>query len=352
MAKRFPRAAARVRPQFTAMCEVAELLALSIGVPGDVPTLFPYLTERWDGKGVLGRARGDAIPLAIRLMHVARDAAFQRVIGGDAHAVETIRQRAGHAFDPDVARTFVLHASEMFQAADDPSSTWDVILAAEPEPHVSLGGEAIDRALTAIGASAEISSPYLAGHSAGVAERAAAGARACGLDEADVRRVRRAGLLHDVGRVAVHPRVWEMRGPLDADAWEQVRLHAYHVERVTHRSPFLVALAAIACAHHERLDGSGYQRGLSASGLPPLARLLAVADVYQALMEPRAHRPAYRRRSGCRDPAATRRRPGGSTPRWWPPCSRAPVNRHRASSARPVSPTARWRSSACWRVAS
>jgi HD-GYP domain-containing protein (c-di-GMP phosphodiesterase class II) len=242
---------------------------------------------------VLGRARGDAIPLPIRLIHVARDAAFQRVIGGDAHAVETIRQRTGHAFDPDVARTFVLHASEMFQAADDPSSAWDMILAAEPEPHLTLDGEAIDRALTAIGAFAEISSPYLAGHSAGVAERAAAGARACGRDEADVRRVRRAGLLHDVGRVAVHPRVWEMRGPLDADAWEQVRLHAYHVERVSDRSPLLASLAEIGCAHHERLDRSGYHRGLPAAGLPPLARLLAVEDGYQALMEPRAYRPAY-----------------------------------------------------------
>ena len=293
VARRFPRAAARVRPQFAAMCEVAELLADRIGVPGDVPKLFPYLTERWDGKGVLGRARGDAIPLAIRLMHVARDAAFQRVIGGDAHAVETIRRRAGHAFDPDVARTFVLHASEMFQAADDPSSAWDVILAAEPHPNLSLDGDAIDRALAAIGTFAELASPYLAGHSAGVAERAAAGARVCGLDDADVRLMRRAGLLHDIGRAAVHPRVWEMPGPLDADAWEQVRLHAYHAERVTDRSPFLGSLASIACSHHERLDGSGYHRGLPAAGLPPAARLLAAADVYQALTEPRAHRPAY-----------------------------------------------------------
>jgi HD-GYP domain-containing protein (c-di-GMP phosphodiesterase class II) len=293
VARKLPRAAMRVRPQFAAMCEVAELLADRIGVPGDVPKLFPYLTERWDGKGVLGRARGDAIPLAIRLMHVARDAAFQRVIGGDAHAVETIRRRAGHAFDPEVARTFVLHASEMFQAADEPSSAWEVILAAEPTPHLSLDGNAIDRALAAIGTFAELSSPYLAGHSAGVADRAAAGARACGLDDADVRLVRRAGLLHDVGRVAVHPRVWEMPGPLDADAWEQVRLHAYHAERVTDRSPFLASLASVACAHHERLDATGYHRGLPAAGLPPLARLLAVADVYQALTEPRAHRPAY-----------------------------------------------------------
>ena len=293
VARRFPRAAARVRPQFAAMCEVAELLADSIGLPRDVPKLFPYLTERWDGKGVLGRARGDAIPLAIRLMHVARDAAFQRVIGGDAHAVETIRQRAGHAFDPDVARTFVLHASEMFQAADDPSSAWDVVLAAEPEPHVSLDGEAIDRALTAIGTSAETLVTVPRGALGG---RRGTRRRRCPCVRA--RRGRcparaACGLLHDVGRVAVHPRVWEMRGPLDADAWEQVRLHPYHVERVTHRSPFLAALAAIGCAHHERLDGSGYHRGSPASGLPPLARLLAAADVSQALMEPRAYRPAY-----------------------------------------------------------
>jgi HD-GYP domain-containing protein (c-di-GMP phosphodiesterase class II) len=293
VARRFPRAATQVRPQFAAMCEVAELLADRIGVPADVPPLFPFLTERWDGKGVLGRARGDAIPLPIRLMHVARDAAFQRVIGGDAHAVETIRRRAGHAFDPDVAGTFVLHASEMFRAADDASSAWDVVLAAEPEPHLTLDGDEIDRALAAIGTFAELPSPYLAGHSAGVAERAAAGARVCGLDDADVGFVRRAGLIHDVGRVAVHPRVWELSGPLDADAREQVRLHAYHAERVTDRSPFLASLATVACAHHERLDGSGYHRGTPAAGLAPLARLLAAADVYQALTEPRAHRPAH-----------------------------------------------------------
>ena len=293
IAWRLPRAAVHVRPHFAAMCEVAELLADRIGVPGSVPELFPFMTERWDGKGVLGRARGEEIPLAIRLMHVARDAAFQRLIGGDAHAIETIRRRAGHAFDPEVARTFVLHASDIMRAADEPASAWDAVLTAEPTPHLTLAGDAIDRALAAIGTFSELASPYLTGHSSGVAERAAAGARICGFDDADVRLVHRAGLLHDVGRAAVHPRVWEVPGPLDADAWEQVRLHAYHAERVTARSPFLSSLASIAGAHHERLDGSGYHRGLTAAGLPPLARLLAAVDVYQALTEPRAHRPAF-----------------------------------------------------------
>jgi HD-GYP domain-containing protein (c-di-GMP phosphodiesterase class II) len=293
VARKLPRAGRHVGPHFTAMCEVAELFADRIGVPPEVPAMFASLTERWDGKGVLGRAAGEEIPLPIRLMHVGRDAALQRVVGGDAHAIETIRRRSGHAFDPEVARTFIMHASEILGAADDPASAWDAILAAEPTPHLWLEGDAIDRALAAIGTFAELASPYLAGHSSGVAERAAASARVCGLGEADVQLVRRAGLVHDVGRAAVHPRVWETAGPLDADAWEQVRLHAYHAERVMARSPFLGSLASVACAHHERLDGTGYHRGLPAAGLPPLARLLGAADVHQALLEPRAHRPAH-----------------------------------------------------------
>ena len=108
---------------------------------------------------------------------------------------------------------------------------------------------------------ADLISPYLAGHSAGVAELAAAAARRCRIDAAGVTAIRRAALVHDLGRVAVHARIWQKPGPLTADEWEQVRLHPYHTERVLSRSPFLSALAPIAEAHHERLDGSGYHRG-------------------------------------------------------------------------------------------
>ena len=98
--------------------------------------------------------------------------------------------------------------------------------------------------------------------------------------------------MHDVGRVAVPVRVWQKRGPLTAGDWERVRLHAYHTERILSRSPFLLALAPVATAHHERLDGSGYHRGADASGLTPAARLLAAADAYHAMTEPRPHRMA------------------------------------------------------------
>jgi HD-GYP domain-containing protein (c-di-GMP phosphodiesterase class II) len=125
-----------------------------------------------------------------------------------------------------------------------------------------------------------------------VAELAAAAAGRCRIDDAGVVALRRAALVHDVGRVAVDPRIWEKAGPLTADELEHVRLHPYHSERVLARSEFLARLAAVAGAHHERLDGSGYHRGAGGAELPLAARLLAAADAYHAMTEPRPHRPA------------------------------------------------------------
>jgi HD-GYP domain-containing protein (c-di-GMP phosphodiesterase class II) len=125
-----------------------------------------------------------------------------------------------------------------------------------------------------------------------VADLAAAATRCCRLDAASEITMRRAALVHDLGRVAVHPRIWQKAGPLTADEWEQVRLHPYHTERVLSRSPFLSALAPLAGAHHERLDGSGYHRGAGAAELPLPARLLATADAYHAMTEPRPQRDA------------------------------------------------------------
>jgi HD-GYP domain-containing protein (c-di-GMP phosphodiesterase class II) len=96
--------------------------------------------------------------------------------------------------------------------------------------------------------------------------------------------------MHDIGRAAVSSSVWDKAGPLTTTEWEQVRLHPYHTERILTRSTILAPLAQVAGMHHERLDGSGYHRGAAASAQSRLARMLAVADVYQALVEERAHR--------------------------------------------------------------
>jgi HD-GYP domain-containing protein (c-di-GMP phosphodiesterase class II) len=121
---------------------------------------------------------------------------------------------------------------------------------------------------------------------------AAAAALAYGLGAEDVVLVRRAGWVHDVGRVAVSARVWDATGPLRPDDREQIRLHPYYTDQVLTRTPFLQELADVASAHHERLDGSGYHRGTTGAGLDAPARILAAADTYRTKSEQRPHRPA------------------------------------------------------------
>ena len=290
-ARRLPRMARELRPALTAACEVAGMLAEQVGAPPSVPGLLAHLTERWDGKGPLRRAKGEQIPLPMRIVHVATDAAFQRLLGGVDHAVRLTRERADHAFDPEVAACVVAEGREIL-ALDESASAWEAVLALEPPPPLVLEAEAIDRALAAMGNFADLISPYLAGHSVGVAELAAAAAQHCGIDAVGVTAIRRAGLVHDLGRVAVHPRIWQKPGPLSADEWEQVRLHPYHTERVLSRSAFLAALAPIAGLHHERLDSSGYHRGCAGAALTMPARVLAAADAYHAMTEPRPARQA------------------------------------------------------------
>ena len=202
-----------------------------------------------------------------------------------------LRERAGGAFDPVIAARLADDAGAILAVGAERSS-WDETLAGEPAPWQSLHGEAIDRALAAMGEFADLVSPYLVGHSAGVADLAVAAAERCRLPAAELVAVRRAALVHDVGRVAVPARVWQQAAPLTPDEWERVRLHAYHSERILCRSPFLAGLAPVATAHHERLDGTGYHRGASAPALTPPARVLAAADAYHAMTEPRPHREA------------------------------------------------------------
>jgi HD-GYP domain-containing protein (c-di-GMP phosphodiesterase class II) len=289
IARGLPKMAREMRPHLTAMCEVAGMLADGLGLPLSVRGLLAQLYERWDGKGPLTHAKGEEIPLPMRIVHLAVDAAFQRVLGGEERVVRLVRERAGHAFDPQVAACLIDDA-ERILALEARASVWEETLACEPPPPLLLEGEALDRGLGAMGNFADLISPYLAGHSAGVSELASAAARRCRIDEAGVVALRHAALVHDLGRVAVHPRIWQKQGPLIADEWEQVRLHPYHSERVLARSKFLAVLAPVAGAHHERLDGSGYHRAAAAAELSLPARLLAAADAYHAMTEPRPHR--------------------------------------------------------------
>jgi HD-GYP domain-containing protein (c-di-GMP phosphodiesterase class II) len=316
------------KDQVAALCEVAQMLTDRLGLPSAVGALFAHDAERWDGKGKPGRAKRDGIPLAARIVHVARDAAFQRIRGGAEFAARVVRERAGGAFDPAIARPLADESARIL-TFDADVSAWEETLACEPTSRLTLEGAAIDRALAAIGDFADLVSPYLVGHSAGVAELATAAGRRWGFEDAELVAIRRGALVHDVGRVAIPVRIWQQAAPLTPDDWEGVRLHAYHSDRVLTHSQFLAALSPVATFHHERLDGSGYHRGATGAALSRPARLLAAADVYHAMTESRPHRrgvgtagSAGRAAFGANRPRGSGRRIAGTWPADQASCTR------------------------------
>jgi len=272
-------------------CDVARILGQRMGFSEPIQESLRHLYERWDGKGMPGDQRGEQIPLAVRLMQVAQDAdvAWQR--GGPELAREMVRARAGSGLDPSAVTAFLDTGDQVYEGLDAPS-IWDDAMAAEPGPQPVISEERLDDCLAAVADFADLKSMWTIGHSRGVAELAEEAAVVAGLPAADVLLLRRAALVHDIGRVAVPVGVWAKPGPLNRDEREQVRLHAYHTERVLDVAPGLRPLARLAGSHGERCDGSGYHRGSQAGDLPLTAWLLAAADCYQAMREPRPYRDA------------------------------------------------------------
>jgi len=272
-------------------CDVARILGGRMGLSEPVKQSLRHLYERWDGDGMPGDLRGPQIPLAVRLMQVAQDADVACQYGGPEVASSTLARWAGSGLDPEAVRVFLALGDEPYKGLDAPS-IWADVMAAEPGPQPEVTEDRLDACLSAIADFADLKSMWTTGHSRGVADLAERAASLAGLAAAEVVTLRRAALVHDIGRVAVPVGVWGKPGPLTRGEHEQVRLHAYHSERVLEACPALRPLARLAGSHGERCDGSGYHRGSRAADLPAAAWLLAAADCYQAMREPRAHRPA------------------------------------------------------------
>jgi putative nucleotidyltransferase with HDIG domain len=272
-----------------AHCEVGQRFATRLGLPAGVRAGLWHVFERWDGKGMPRGIKGPGIPRVARLLHLARDADVHWRLGGADGVRDVLAARSGSAYDPELTAVALATLPQALAELDG-APAWETAIAGQPP--AALTGEALDEACRVIGEFADLKSVFTLGHSPAVAELAEAAAWRLGLGEADVTAVRRAALVHDLGRVAISTGTWEKPGPLSTGEWERVRLHPYFGERVLARCDGLDQVVAIAARHHERLDGSGYHRGAGASDLPLAARILAAADAYQAMAEPRPHRAA------------------------------------------------------------
>jgi DNA-binding CsgD family transcriptional regulator len=273
-----------------ARCEVGRETARRLALPTGAQRGLHEVAETWTGGGLLG-LRGPAIAPAARLANVAATVARADAMGGPPAAVDTVQRRAGRILDPDVVAAFIDDASTILDEvrAADPR---DVILVLEPTPHATVRPEDLPVVAGVLGDVADLKSVFTLGHAAGVAGLAASAAGILGLAPAVVERVHVAGAMHDIGRVGVSTGVWERPGPLTTADAEQVRLHAYHSERILRGSSGLEPYARLVGQHHERLDGSGYHRGAGRRDLRAEDLVLAAADVFQARTQERPHRPA------------------------------------------------------------
>ena len=273
-------------------CLATNELAAGLGLGPEVREGLYQTFERWDGKGGPAEVRGEEILVPARLVTLADVVEIYHRSGGVDAAVAVARERSGTQFDPALVDVFCSEAPLLFSDIDS-VTTWPAVIEAEPALEVRLSDDEFESALEAIADFADLKSPWTIGHSRGVADLAFAATKGYGLSDADATLVRRAGLVHDLGRLGVSNEIWDKPGTLTAAEFERVRLHPYLTERMLASSAALAPLGAIAVQHHERLDGSGYPRGLSGDALTPAGRILAAADAYRAMTEPRPHRAAF-----------------------------------------------------------
>ncbi len=275
---------------FVAHCQTTGDIADRLRL-GRVQSALAQAFERWDGKGVPGAVRGAQIEPVMRIVHIADDAEVFVTSSGVAAALEMLRSRRGTEFDPDLVDVCISQAEAIFGDLDA-INAWDTVIDASTALDRRIPEDELDEALEIFADYADIKSTWYLGHSRAVAELAASAASSVGLPADQIALVRRAGLVHRLGASGVSTAIWNKATPLSAVDEERVRQVPHFTERTLCRQPRLASIGTIAGMVYERMDGSGYPRGLTGASIPPAARILAAAAAYQQLAEARPNRPA------------------------------------------------------------
>ena len=273
----------------SAHCEVAADFAAGLGFGPHVQNAVHYQYERHDGRSPAFGRPAEEIPRPAQILHLALAADLVRGLTGNEAAAAMVSRRTGTYFDPDVAGAYLDLAGGLWPDGDEPVPLTDVLSCAPGTPVDELPGDRRLAVCEALADFADLKSARRGSHSHRVASLAARAASRLGLPAAEQERLRRAGLVHDLGKIAVPPRLLEQAGDDTRAASrragaaalaEPVRLHPYYAQRILSRVRPLADLAADIGAHHERLDGSGYPLGLADPGIPIGARVLVAADVW------------------------------------------------------------------------
>lgn len=280
-------------------CTSAGLLADQIGLNADVQKALVFTFERFDGGGLPSGASGDAIPIEMRVAQLAEMLEVHQRSFGVEGAVAMARSRKGGQFDPDLV-DLVTADAEQILTGPPAGDVWAAALREAPDRNIRLDGAMLDSLLVALGDFVDLKCPFTLGHSRAVAALAADAGKAAGLEAENVALIRRAGHVHDLGRIGVSNQIWSKPAPLSAAEFERMRLHPYMTVRILSQVAGLEQVAQLAGNHHEHVDGSGYPRGLSGPALPMADRVLAAAVSYQSALEPRPYREPQSPESAAR----------------------------------------------------
>ncbi len=274
-------------------CQRGAEIARLLRFPESVATGIYHLDEHHNGKGRPDGLSGQAIPLYSRIALMAQVIDVFHTSGGRHAVIEELARRRGQWFDPDLIDAFVVLADDSFWTQLAEEDIGSAVLALEPASKiVPLDDDYLDDIAAAFGQIVDSKSPYTSGHSARVALYADWMAEGMDLGESRRRWLKRGALLHDIGKLGVSNSILDKPGKLDGEEWTAVQAHAMYTETILSRINAFAELARVAGAHHERLDGKGYPRGLTAQGISIETRIITCADIFDAITAARPYRGA------------------------------------------------------------
>jgi HD-GYP domain-containing protein (c-di-GMP phosphodiesterase class II) len=268
-------------------CEVAELFARQLGFPDHVQLALRYQWERWDGKGMAYRLQGTAIPTPARILHLAQVLDLTYRFAGPAATWHLVQEKRGTRFDPQAVDAFLALAQRAdFWHTFEEQSTQEALLARQPSTlAVQPREDQTERVCEALADFIDLKTQETWHHSRVVALTAVRMGIILGLKPCDLTRLRRAALVHDIGKVAIPVAVLDRGLQRSSNEWEIYRLHSYYTQRILERVNAFQELAQAAAAHHEWMNGQGYHRQLCGDQIPLHGRILAVANTYARLVQ-------------------------------------------------------------------
>jgi HD-GYP domain-containing protein (c-di-GMP phosphodiesterase class II) len=270
--------------------EIARKMRFSESVAAGIQNL----DEHWDGRGLPTRMQGADIPVYSRIALMAQVIDVFHTAEGIEAARREVRHRAGTWFDPNLVSAFERVASRAeFWDTLKGENLQQAIYTLEPAQSVTLvDQDYLDDIAEAFAQVIDSKSPYTSGHSSRVTLFADLIAEELGFTPGRRRWLRRAALLHDIGKLGVSNTILDKPGKLDDEEWAAMKMHAAHSEAILSRIAAFRDLAPVASAHHERLDGKGYPRGLKGEEIVLETRIITAADIFDALTADRPYRPA------------------------------------------------------------